>query len=315
MQKKIELLNELLIFSEQNFRRQFDEPKIPIIFIIGAPRSGTTLVSQLLAHRGGFGYIDNFLARFWKAPSIALLMKQIFFKNQEYSSLYKNEFGRTEGIYEPHEFGYFWDQWFNQGQETHQLQQHELENIDGDSLKKSIAALEYVANKPMIFKNNTWHTLNVLFLAELFPTAKFVVCRRNLLYNAQSLSLGRLKYHNNFETWWSIKPANYAEIIHHPWWEQVILQVKSINQEMDSQLKEVMKERAIEVMYENLCSDPNHYIDKIVNMINTKTDYYVSESGNVPASFKCTNEQKLNDEHFSKLSDFYHKLVLRPINS
>src|SRR5688572_22353457 len=63
-------LNELLEPIQKQLEVQFKSPRLPVVFIIGAPRSGTTSVSQLLAYSGRFAYISNFLARFWLAPLI-----------------------------------------------------------------------------------------------------------------------------------------------------------------------------------------------------------------------------------------------------
>jgi hypothetical protein len=38
------------------------------VFVLGVPRSGTTLTSQLLAYCLDAGYVNNAAARFWLAP-------------------------------------------------------------------------------------------------------------------------------------------------------------------------------------------------------------------------------------------------------
>ncbi|NBO54134.1 MAG: hypothetical protein EBU84_05990, partial [Actinobacteria bacterium] len=40
----------------------------PLVFIVGVPRSGTTLLSQLFSRFLDVGYIDNIVARFWANP-------------------------------------------------------------------------------------------------------------------------------------------------------------------------------------------------------------------------------------------------------
>ncbi|MFW9777507.1 MAG: hypothetical protein ACFFE8_01555, partial [Candidatus Heimdallarchaeota archaeon] len=46
---ELEGINDLLIPIERNLVSQFTQPERPVIFIVGAPRSATTLLHQLVA--------------------------------------------------------------------------------------------------------------------------------------------------------------------------------------------------------------------------------------------------------------------------
>ena len=76
------------------------------IFIVGAPRSGTTLVSQVLAFAFDLGYINNISATYWNAPAFGVLYGNKLVKRREFSG--KSDYGRTAHLSEPHEFGAFW---------------------------------------------------------------------------------------------------------------------------------------------------------------------------------------------------------------
>ena len=52
-------------------------PSRPIVFVLGAPRSGTTLLTQWLAASGHFGVPSNLLARFYEAPYIGGLVQRL----------------------------------------------------------------------------------------------------------------------------------------------------------------------------------------------------------------------------------------------
>ena len=113
-------------------------PRYPMVFIIGAPRSGTTLLSQLLSSSGLFGYINNFIARFWTAPTLgALIYKTVLDHECRGNSSLQSHLGVTENLHEPHEFGYFWRRWFHFGQ-SHQLTADQLANVDWEALAKGI---------------------------------------------------------------------------------------------------------------------------------------------------------------------------------
>jgi hypothetical protein len=232
------------------------EPRLPVVFIIGAPRSATTLVSQIFAHAECFGYPSNFVARFFAAPSLGILMQRALGIVDDGQGSYFSEYGVTRDWNEPHEFGYFWDRWFDLGQEANKLDAAQLETVDHQGLRASVARMEAAAGRPMVFKNNTWCTLQAGYLRRVFPKSVWVVCQRHPLYAAQSIALGRQRRYGNFEAWWSIRPTQYRQLLALPWWEQVVWQVHHILDDMERELGLVPSEQVVRVRYENLCADP-----------------------------------------------------------
>src|SRR6266481_489501 len=57
-------LDRLLEMKERRIYAQAAPPQRPIIFVTGAPRSGTTLVSQVLVHHLPVAYFNNLSALF-----------------------------------------------------------------------------------------------------------------------------------------------------------------------------------------------------------------------------------------------------------
>src|SRR5690625_5339039 len=49
----------------------------PTLFIIGSPRTGSTLFTQWLASLGTFAYPSNFLSRLYNAPYVGALIYEI----------------------------------------------------------------------------------------------------------------------------------------------------------------------------------------------------------------------------------------------
>lgn len=88
------------------------EVSAPILFVVGAPRSGTTIMTQFLAYGLKAGYVTNIAARFWRAPTIGVRLSQEILGKDPARSLGRDFFrsdrggtGYGGGI---HEFGYFW---------------------------------------------------------------------------------------------------------------------------------------------------------------------------------------------------------------
>ena len=69
-------LNEYLRPRELELYRD-REIEHALVFVVGLPRSGTTLLTQVLAYCLDAGYVNNFAARFWLAPVHGLRLSRL----------------------------------------------------------------------------------------------------------------------------------------------------------------------------------------------------------------------------------------------
>lgn len=241
-------------------------PRTPPVFILGTPRSGTTVVSQLLASTGLFGMSTNFVARFWQAPALGMMIQDALELTKDgSSSSLKSTRGLTQGWTEPSEFGYFWSRWFDLGQPTHALGEAERGRFDAVGLRRSLAAMERAAGLPLAMKNNTWFTLNADLLAEAFPGCVLVVCEREPFFVAQSIWLQRLDLFGDASKWWSVRPADYAEVAELAPLAQVAAQAVSIAAGMTGSLSKAGAAQIVRVPYEELAGDPRAAIRGIIS--------------------------------------------------
>ncbi|MCC6534007.1 MAG: sulfotransferase [Burkholderiales bacterium] len=296
-------MNALLHPLQIELEAGLNGPELPLVLIIGAPRSGTTLVSQLLAATGKFGYISNFVARFWLAPAIGTTIEQALAAGEPQAPIgYDSDHGVTRGLRSPHEFGYFWSGWFDRGQSTHLLPPEKLAEIDSLALKRRIASIERVHARPMCFKNNTWCTFQAAWLAEIMPTSVFVVSRRDPLYLAQSLLLARQERLGNPDLWWSVRPPGYERIRSLPWWDQVTAQAVEIERTMSQAVQRIAPARIIEAPYRDVCDNPRGLVRAIMQRcaLGRSAD---AAAAVVPASFESADTQKVDDERWQLLLD------------
>ena len=75
----------------------------PPVFIIGPPRSGTTVLYQLLCKHFNFGYTNNFVADWYNIPITATRLYNIF-SSQTSSIELTSNFGKSSNLYGPNEF-------------------------------------------------------------------------------------------------------------------------------------------------------------------------------------------------------------------
>ena len=284
------VLNDVLAAVEADIEASFTGPVRPPVFILGAPRTGTTMFSQLLAATGAFGITRNFAARFWKAPALGMMIEKAlgFDKSNDSDSLQSTR-GRTSGWSGPNEFGYFWSRFFDFGQDVHVLPEALRSRFDGAGLNKAVAAMESVQRAPMAFKNNTWFCSQADLLAETFPGCVIVNCSRDPFFSAQSLWFQRITVHGSPETWWSMKPADYASIASRPPIEQVALQAASISKATERAVKNARGATVIDAPYARVGTNPRTVVAEVLAACGLAT----SQAQSLPAVLTTTDTVKL----------------------
>jgi hypothetical protein len=101
----IELNQALVKFERANYvERELDHR---FVFAVGAPRSGTTLLTQVLTYGLRAGYICNLAARFWLAPVTGIQLAQAVL-GDDIKPGFDSRYARTSHPSDIHEFGYFW---------------------------------------------------------------------------------------------------------------------------------------------------------------------------------------------------------------
>src|SRR6056297_2325285 len=101
----LEEFNKYLLKKEINEYKDFPV-KYPFLFVIGAPRSGTTLLTQLIANSFDVSYINNLAARFFLAPLYGIKFSKTVLGEAKQSDFQSN-YARTGNLSDIHEFGYF----------------------------------------------------------------------------------------------------------------------------------------------------------------------------------------------------------------
>lgn len=279
-----------------------ERPQHPPVFVLGPPRGGTTVTSQLIAASGLFGITTNFMARFWRAPALGMTIQNALgFGDDTHVSSYHSRRGVTVGWREPSEFGYFWSFFFDLGQNTHALEPGERSRLDAVGMARAVASMEYVAGRPMAFKNNTWFTLNADVLAQVFPGCVLVVCDRDPFFIAQSIWLNRLDHYGDVNCWWSVRPSDYEHIVTLDPLEQVAAQAVSIKAEMVAKLATVKNAKIVSAHYDRLTSDPRGVIGEIAMLAGYSNQLAISACERLPLQLPSTNSVQLDAKTASGL--------------
>lgn len=270
--------------------------RLPIIYIVGAPRSGTTLLSQVLSRYLPVGYIDNLVARFWERPSVGIRLSQSLLGDAKRESIaFDSQHGVTNGIAGPHEFGYFWRKWLAlDASATHKLSNDEAALIDHAALRQVL--LDEILGQfgtPVVFKNVICG-FQAEILTHLHPASLFVWIRRNPEDVVRSILKCRMERYGRYDAWWSLKPATYPEIatLTSPA-EQVMRQVADCTREFERELAKPGVHTQ-QVDYAELVNNPGAVLKKVCAAVQ-RLGYDISPlSADLPA-FRSPGKIRLAD--------------------
>jgi hypothetical protein len=256
----LEEVNELLAPREESLYRELPE-RFPTVFIVGVPRSGTTLLSQLVSSLLPVGYVNNLIAAFWRAPVHGIRLSRKLLGDDR-STTYQSDLGRTKGIQEPHEFGYFWS-WHLRSQEMLEPEPGHDREVDWPRIRTTLLNMAHAFAAPVVFKPMlvAWHMRS---MQRCLSQAVFVRVRRHPVDNATSLMRVRRKFLGSYDEWFSMKPREYGWLKDEPPWRQVAGQVFHLERTMTRQLAHV---RSLDVAYEEICRDPETAVARIAESL------------------------------------------------
>lgn len=267
IEKVLGLINSSLAGPEEFLiNDEFEEPQLPIFFVIGAQRSGTTVLTQSLATLYSLSYPSNLIARFWRAPYLGAIISKSLNLNNE-SIGFDSKFGATLGVKGPHEFSYFWRHWFPESAAL--AKAWNMPPSHEKQFKKHLAAWQSVNEQPLLFKNLLEVVPNIVNLSKMFPPAIFLNIVREDLFVVQSTYECRKKYNGDYNSWFGIRPKNYKQImeIEDPL-IQCTEQVFHVKKDISDALSTLPDERYLTLKYEDFVSDTESVIDLLNSKFN-----------------------------------------------
>lgn len=250
-------LNRALMVKERRLVSRHRVRGAPIIFIVGVPRTGTTLLYQLMARHLDVVYISNAVARYWLAPLWALQRAE-----SEAGIELQSHLGRTEGDAAPHEFGWFWG-YHAPVRGSHRQTESELDAFDWDSIASELEAISGWAERPLVVKSLPAVDYHIARFARELPGSRFIHATRDPRFTAQSLLESRRKRYGDEKTWWSIRPRDVDAWLDRDPIEQVAHQIEDISRHIEEGLATLPSNRVTSIPYEDLLENPVAEISRI----------------------------------------------------
>ena len=233
------------------------EPPAPPVFIIGAPRTGSTILYQCLTGCWDFEYVSNVECIFHRHLLFAARLRRALCGDGPHGC-FTSCYGETPGLDGPAECGPLWYRWFPQSR-------HSITTMDVGAdvpaqMRGVLSAWLRCKARPVLFKNMLMG-LRLRVLALAFPEALFLWCRRDTARTARSLLRARRELADG--RWWSMRPAEYERLLSLPPEEQVVGQVVHVEREIADGLERLYPGRSMVLEYERFCAGPERELERV----------------------------------------------------
>lgn len=288
------LNNSLLRWLDVLARIHQPNISTPPLFILGVPRSGTTLAYQLITYKFQVGYVVNAHNLFFGCPKLTSLLLHPFLKRPR--PVFESSYGRPKYQLSPAETGAFWRNWFLPDDVLgHYIPPTNISSKAKIELPKTLASLQHIHQRPMVFKS-VYLSLAAGTLAQIFPNARFIMVTRDILCNCQSLLFARKKHGQG---WWSVRPPGYKAWLKEPLWKQVAYQVCSTQMILQQELEKYATGRYFHLPYELLCAKPRERLADLGRWL-AQVGYMKYDSELIPASFNASTQRKVDAKLWQK---------------
>ena len=286
------------------FRRIDGASPGPPLFIVGAPRSGTSLTYQVVTQQLQVGYFTSAMNYLFGAPNLLMRTMKPFLGRPR--PVFESAYGKISGRLAPAENGNFWFRWFpRDGARGHYVEPDGLNLEDYADMRLTVNSMARVLGRPMVFKS-VYLSLAVAALAQIFPEGRFLFVRRDAFFTCQSLLLARLDRPHP-EEWWSVKIPEYQALLPKPVWRQVTDQVFHTNRILERDLARYAVGRYLDLRYEDLCRDPRASVRRIGEWLNT-AGFACYEDMCVPETFPMSNKIRVSPEIATGIERRLHEL-------
>jgi hypothetical protein len=273
----------------------------PVVLVVGAPRSGTTLVYQTLARYMDVSYVTNMTSMFPRSPITSSRLLNVLPKRD--SADFHNFYGQTARLHGPNDGFSLWNQWLG---DDRYVPRTDLSESEQKTMLQFFHAWSHAFGKPFLNKNNR-NTGCLDLLSRAIPQASFIVVRRNPLLVAQSLIRAREQVQGDKAVGWGLH-SHSSDTAADPlrYVDDVCDQILEIEKQLDEQLKHIPASRRIEITYEGFCEDPAaslRWIGKQIPGIQLKDNLIESELKPFEASATLTLTQAEQHRLLTRLQE------------
>ena len=262
--KLLKMVEQWLCYREPNLLP-------PPIFLVGSPRSGSTLIYQTLVTKYDLAYLSNFHSLFYAQPCLAeYLVRVAKFIGIGYRPVLTSDYGFVKGLLAPSEAGPTFRYWF--GESDFELGTHVT---DCESIRQGIATITNYGAKPFVAKN-LFNSMRLHEIIRCFPDSFFVWIRRDRKEVIASILAMRRHLYKDPSQWASVKIPGWREMESLSPEEQVRQQVEMIEEYVSLFLNGLPFEQSIKIDFGMFRRKVEEETDKIISSYTAFSGHRVS---------------------------------------
>ena len=267
---------------------------LPTLFIIGPPRSGSTLLSQLLvSHFTNVAYISNIVSLFFGSPVWVTRRLRRFIPRYE-GDHHSSSFGYVSGLWAPSEAGPLFTNWFG-----HSISSVDIPPEQREQVRRSVKLIGEAMGGPLLIKSMKL-SLKITDIAEMIPDSIFIYIKRDAAYSVQSILQTRQKINGNYDDWWSYPVEGVEELVKMDPFDQVANQLRIINDCIESAATKIADERFLRIEYEALCENPHQVLDEVAARLKARGVELKQRDQALP-ELKRQSKITLSDDEWGKV--------------
>lgn len=268
------------------------------VFIVGPPRSGTTLLYEALVTRFHFAYFSNASHRLHRTPvSATKLFRRTI---RDWTGSFESTYGKIAGWGAPCEAGWIWDRWRDALEPT---EGDRLRIDPGREMRSTLDALSAMLGAPFLGKNvELSECLPVL--DRLFPGCVFLEIRRDpgdcirSIHRLRERRLGT----GHLKQWLSVKPRGWDTFRDAEPIEQIAAQVFGVHRDVAEDARRIGTGRVHTVHYESLCANPHLEMERIEDFL-LQSGIDVRRRGPLPTTFSQPVTKPLDSRREDQIRD------------
>lgn len=269
----------------------------PPIMILGCPRSGTTLLYEILTGNYRTAYPSNIASLLYRSPVLATRIGLRI--AGPHTPRYASTYGYVPGLLAPSEAGALMRHWFTQSQP--------LASTNPARFAAIVASLSQTIGGPLVLKNLYLENVFDLVLAAL-PTIVVLRLQRDPRFTAQSILGVRREEMGSEAVWWGPKPDGYEQILSESPIRQVAWQIEAIETAIDRLLRRpALTGRAFTGSYEELCSMPGTIMSRFIAFYRDVTGYQIESLKPAPQRFPVSQQVVLPPSQWAELQAAINK--------
>jgi len=228
--------------------------------LLGAPRTGSTILYQLLAKFLGLPYFSNLTnARYAATPIVGLAIQHAVAATCTIAL--ESSFGKVAGAFQPSEASAVMGHWCGGGHPSQSVSASVLED-KREHMHRTLVAAQRMYRRPILIKN-AWNCFRIGSLSMVFPRARFIWIRRDIRHAALSDLSARYVTKKSPLAWNSATPSTVDTLRTLPYWEQVVENQFEFNEAISASLQSLPAERATSLWYEDFRVSPASCLRKL----------------------------------------------------